>query len=55
MIWRLDLQPCDKTNRVSMIGIGKWDKKFQTQGGASDYCASMGWSCEGEGQNIGCV
>jgi hypothetical protein len=38
-----------------MIGTCTWNENFQTQGGALDCYASMGWSYEGEGQNIGCV
>lgn len=38
-----------------MIGTSIGDENFQTQGRALDYYASMGWSYEGEGQNIGCV
>jgi hypothetical protein len=38
-----------------MIGIGTGDKKFKTQGGTSNYYVLVGWSCEGEGQNLGYV
>jgi hypothetical protein len=38
-----------------MIGIGVRDKKFKTQGGTSNYYVSMGWSYEGERQNLGYV
>jgi hypothetical protein len=37
-----------------MIGTYIGDEIFLTQGGALDYCASTGWSCEG-GQNPGYV
>jgi hypothetical protein len=44
-----------KQREFPLIGTGTWDGNFQTQRGALDYYASMGWSCEGKGQNIGCV
>jgi hypothetical protein len=49
--WRLDLQFCNKTTRVSNNKCSTRDRKFEAQGGDLEYCALARWSYARKGQN----